>query len=162
MDELPPLGFFFFRPERVAQMCVARHGLDPDQVLENIQGNGKVPLKVSNQIMHQYRHKNVQHDSIPKCKMWHASVATVMSHEQQIQCVRELGGLFQTDGPYRLIVVDSLMHHFRNEFSGRGREPNIIVSAKHAVADPRVLFLRRACWATTASSKVSWRLEENV
>ena len=27
-----------FRPERVAQMCVSRHGLDPDQVLENIQG----------------------------------------------------------------------------------------------------------------------------
>mmetsp|Transcript_16009 Transcript_16009/g.23748 ORF Transcript_16009/g.23748 Transcript_16009/m.23748 type:complete len:345 (+) Transcript_16009:104-1138(+) len=42
------------------------------------------------------------------------------SHEAQMDCVAAVGALCITDGPIRLLIIDSIITLFRTDFSGRG------------------------------------------
>jgi meiotic recombination protein DMC1 len=43
-----------------------------------------------------------------------------MTHEQQMEAITQASALFSETGPFALMIIDSVMAHFRNEFSGRG------------------------------------------
>jgi len=43
-----------------------------------------------------------------------------MTHEQQMEAVVQASALFDEAGPFSLMIVDSIMSLFRNEFCGRG------------------------------------------
>ena len=42
------------------------------------------------------------------------------THEQQMEAVPAAAALFESQGPFRVMVIDSLMALFRVEYSGRG------------------------------------------
>jgi meiotic recombination protein DMC1 len=75
-----------FRPERVAQIALERHGLEKSEVMENI---------------------------------LHAHIG---SHEILMSSMTEVAAMLSDPekGPFKMLIVDSLMHNFRTEFSGRG------------------------------------------
>ena len=47
-------------------------------------------------------------------------VCRAMTHEQQMEAITQAAALFSETGPFALMVVDSVIAHFRNEFTGRG------------------------------------------
>ncbi|CAM9395321.1 unnamed protein product, partial [Choristocarpus tenellus] len=47
-------------------------------------------------------------------------ITRVFNHEQQIERAKSIAALCLTDGPIRIIIVDSVIALFRTDFSGRG------------------------------------------
>ncbi|CAM9322725.1 unnamed protein product, partial [Phaeothamnion confervicola] len=46
--------------------------------------------------------------------------ARIFTHEHQMDAVRDIAALAISDGPIRVVIIDSIMALFRTEFCGRG------------------------------------------
>ncbi|KAG1693383.1 hypothetical protein DVH05_023469 [Phytophthora capsici] len=95
-----------FRPNRVAEIAKERYNLDPEDVLDNIIV-ARQDL-VINLLGISYTGSN--------------SMCRAHSHDAQMDLVIELGALFADpdQGPFCLLIIDSVTALFRTDFSGIG------------------------------------------
>ena len=48
------------------------------------------------------------------------TICRCMTHEQQLEAIVQASILFQDAGPFAMLIIDSIISHFRTEFCGRG------------------------------------------